>query len=118
LLLIGSGCGGKDKNAVRKVTGTVKYKGEKLVGGTVTFVGGENGKERVSSIIQDGSYSIPNAPAGEVKISIDGPTRSSDASKAKEAPPVVLPAKYSDPAKSGLTYTVTDGTQTHDIELP
>jgi hypothetical protein len=30
---------------------------------------------------------------------------------------VPIPASYQDPEKSGLKYTVTDGTQTHDIEL-
>jgi hypothetical protein len=30
---------------------------------------------------------------------------------------VPIPASYKDPEKSGLTYTVTGGTQTHDIEL-
>jgi hypothetical protein len=30
---------------------------------------------------------------------------------------VQLPPQYSDPEKSGLTYTVTAGKQTHDIEL-
>jgi hypothetical protein len=30
---------------------------------------------------------------------------------------VDLPNKYLDPAASGLTYTVTPGSQTHDIEL-
>jgi hypothetical protein len=30
---------------------------------------------------------------------------------------VPIPASYNDPEKSGLTYTVTGGEQTHDIEL-
>jgi hypothetical protein len=30
---------------------------------------------------------------------------------------VPIPAQYKDPDKSGLTYTVTGGKQTHDIEL-
>ena len=30
---------------------------------------------------------------------------------------VPIPASYQDPEKSGLTYTVTGGEQTHDIEL-
>jgi hypothetical protein len=35
----------------------------------------------------------------------------------KEGQYVPIPASYKDPEKSGLTYTVTGGTQTHDIEL-
>jgi hypothetical protein len=32
-------------------------------------------------------------------------------------PTVALPKKYEDPEQSGLTYAVTDGSQTHDIKL-
>jgi len=43
-----------------------------------------------------------------------GPTPMQLPSKEQYVP---IPASYKDPEQSGLTYTVTGGTQTHDIEL-
>jgi len=115
LAMTGMGCNKSDKP--RSVTGVVKYNGKELPGGSITFMGGADGKTSTTTLIDtDGKYTMPNAPLGEVKISVVGPTRSSDAS-ASAKPPVVLPQKYSDPAKSGLTYTVPEGASTKDIDL-
>jgi hypothetical protein len=90
----------------------------------------------------DGSYSIPKIPAGPVTIAVE--TRSARAAKiprgmmppkGAEVPPeaqesgvyggqgrsggkyTAIPDQYADPDTSNLTYTVTGGAQTHDIEL-
>ena len=70
---------------------------------------------KLGAIIDNGHYFIPNVPVGDVKIVVEGPGKSSD----PNAPPstVVVPAKYADPDKSGLTYTVKAGDNKHDIEL-
>lgn len=88
----------------------------RLPGGAVTFVGQEGDKTPIYSIIQaNGSYSIPRAPLGAVKIAVLGSGHPSGGEQA--APAVVIPPKYGNADSSGLTYTVTKGKQTHDIEL-
>lgn len=115
LLVLGvGGCGGGDEG--NSVSGTVKLGGQALTGGTVTFIGQEGDKTPMTSIIQgNGYYSIPRAPLGKVKITVHGTGASSGGST--KTPPVVLPAKYAKADTSDLTYTVTKGTQRHDIEL-
>lgn len=81
-------------------------------------------------IDETGKYTI-NAPTGEVMISVDnrslGQSREAASKGAgrPDAPPptklkgkyVEIPSKYYIPDTSGLTYTVTNGPQTHDILL-
>ena len=136
LLLGAAGCG-----ASGSVTGKVLYKGHPLEGGTVLFV--SPGRASVTAEIgPDGSYSIPKIPAGPVHIAVE--TQSAKAGKVPkgmmppkgvEVPPeaqqsgvyagqgrsggkaVAIPEQYADPDKSNLTYTVTGGPQTHDVDL-
>jgi hypothetical protein len=131
-----AGCGGSGT-----VSGKVTYKGEPLGRGTVVFV--SPGKATVTApIAADGSYSIPKVPAGRVKIAVETksakgaeppqgmmPPRGANVPpEAKNSPLyggqrpaggkfVEIPKDYADPDKSNLTYTVTDGPQTHNIDL-
>ena len=114
------GCGGK-----ATVTGVVTYKGTPLPSGTVTFYGEK--KEVVSGPIgTDGRYTVSKVPFGTVKITVSTPTVLKDTKKLPPAKDVVkvppvkvvpIPPKYSDPAKSGLTCTVTSNPQEHPIDL-
>jgi hypothetical protein len=135
LLAVGCGAGSGT------VTGKVSYEGKPIPAGRVTFLDGK-GQTYSSPIGDDGGYSIPKVPAGEVKIAVDtgAPPPNIPAPAAVKgktgAPPgvppealkaydfeaqrakyVKIPNKYKDPEKSGLTYTVTGGSQTHDIVL-
>jgi len=117
-LVLTTGCpGGKKKN---EVTGKVTLDG-KAVAGTVVFIGSD-GKELMTLIRPDGSYTIVDPPAGEVKIKITGPL--GIAAPGKDQAPAVggmetgvpPPAKYASP-DNGLKLTVTGGKQTYDIPL-
>jgi hypothetical protein len=114
LVSIATGC--NNSANVATVTGVVRYKGEPLPGGTLTFFGGADHKTQARTLIgQDGTYRLPNPPQGAVKIAVEGPTPPSGKKSAK--PAVLIPANYANPDTSGLTYTVTDSVQIHDIEL-
>jgi hypothetical protein len=117
------------------LSGKVTYKGTPLNGGQVSFVGANN-VTRTAMIDADGNYSIDKVPVGELKIGVvtaaakipvPGMAKKMDASKmggpagasAQEpAKGTNIPAKYNDPEKSGLTYTMKSGAHKHDIDLP
>ena len=130
-----AGCGPSTGN----VSGKVLYKGAPLNGGVVTFAGEDGKNPQIAQIAEDGSYSVEKIPVGPVKITVA--TKSSvkqGKQPRKNLPPtnvtpppgyipqdasdggkplVEIPAKYSDSEKSGLTYTVTSGSQSYDIKL-
>jgi hypothetical protein len=135
-----AGCGG----STGTVTGSVTYQGRPLKGGTVMFTPAGGGTSPVAVIInEDGSYTAEKVPVGEATITVDtaflrpppggGMGGSPKYEPPKEAqgsnykPPsdlganarryVPIPAKYANPAASGLTYKVTSGSQKHDIPL-
>jgi hypothetical protein len=127
-LPLATGCGGQGKATV---SGKVTYQGKSLPSGFVTFVP-ENGVALHADIQGDGSYRMDNVPVGTVKISVQPktaqdtlqsspmPQNPMDYGKAK-APMTEsgtpIPPQYADPSQSGLTYTVTKGSQQHDIDL-
>jgi hypothetical protein len=136
-LVLTSGCGGGVSRA--KVTGQVTYQGAPLPGGSITFHG-QDKFVRSAYIDPGGRYLIVGAPAGEIKVAVTAPPPAAAAAPAAAAPaagkssgkhasktgstpaaPVVagvaLPPKFNDPEQSGLTYTLTGGDQTLDIEL-
>jgi hypothetical protein len=127
------GCG---KN-VAKVTGTIKYDGKDLPVGTVAIYG--EGDKFASGGIEDGKYTVMNAPVGDVKIAVTVPTDASasgtegsrspgqmkDASQVKDMQgktamkkPLPIPPIYSDKEKSGITTTLKKGNNTFDIDMP
>src|SRR5262245_37037773 len=130
LALALSGCGQRKG----KVTGKVSYKGEAVPFGTVAFYGKG---DAVSSapIGPDGTYTATGVPLGEVKVTVSTPAPVDPAAveKQKKNPMVVrkgviddlkkiekivsVPRKYSLPGTSGLSLTVTEGSQPFDIPL-
>jgi hypothetical protein len=120
-----------------EVTGKVLYNGKPLPGGQVTFVAVEGGFASNGTIDEEGNYKI-NAPVGPVKIGVDNKMLSAQrgrpadirgpggpgAKKPGAVDPnpikgtyVGIPLKYASPETSGLTFTVTKGSPTHDIQL-
>ncbi|MDY3557367.1 carboxypeptidase-like regulatory domain-containing protein [Gemmata sp. JC717] len=72
LLLVGCGSSGPKKY---RVTGTVKYKGEPLKTGTITFRS-IDGQHNGAGTIAGGSYDIPEVsglPAGKYQVTISSP---------------------------------------------
>lgn len=137
LLVLAVGCKGTRKAVEHvDVSGRVLYNGKPLPGGQVTFVTAD-GFASTGIIDEKGNYTI-NAPAGDVRISVDNrmldkPMRSSPipkeaqgkgAGRPDEGDPTPvkgtykeIPSKYYTPDTSGLTYKVTKGESTHDIEV-
>jgi hypothetical protein len=117
-----------------EVTGRVLYKNKPLTGGQVQFVAVEGGFGSNGIIDEKGNYKI-NAPVGDVKITVDNrmlslriganhpaAMRGAGRPDAGEPTPVKgtyvqIPFKYYEMDKTDLTYTVTNGPQTYDIEL-
>ncbi len=128
-LILASGCGGP---FTASVSGKVTYKGEPLPGGVVTFVH-PDGRTAYTTIHEDGSYTVPAAPGGDVRCIVQTykpipapPKALADklpGPKGKLEP--VYPAgkyvpiteKYGNPDKSGLAYTIHRGSNTIDIPL-
>lgn len=127
---LSAGCG-KPKGTV---FGKVTYLGKPLTTGFVTFTP-EKGAAVHSRIDSEGKYRVENVPVGPVKISIRPEGAPSEESQ-NQAPPKprspaemkkflmpepskgpMIPPKYKDPNNSGLTYTVEQGPQEHDIPL-
>jgi hypothetical protein len=128
------GCGPR----VGSVTGTVSYKGTPLKGGNLAFVTANN-QSFGSPIGEDGHYAVNKVPAGPVKITVETASLKQEAMSARKyAPPpgaavpegykmsdptaarrdyVPIPGKYATVDQSGLSYTVTPGTQTFDVKL-
>jgi len=125
VLLVASvvGCG----PPVGSVTGVVSHQGKPLNSGVIRFKT-SNGEPRDSEIGVDGSYTIKQASVGLAKISVFvGSAGQSDAPidpegaiedlAPEQSAPVSIPEKYAD-FDSGLTYEITSGQQSHNIELP
>src|SRR5262249_30756596 len=100
-----SGCGGTKKVTVN---GTVTYKGQKLTGGMLQFVGPKGTAPAAAQIQRDGTFIMSDVTPGEVKVGITPTPQSSPPSGDKAAPgpkgvsPDELPEKYRDPEKSEL----------------
>ena len=130
------GCsGGKGE-----VSGRIKFKGEPLPSGRVTFACQAGDKEVLSTEILNGSYTVSGIPVGPVKILVETfpppslttrpPTKipggippnikGMPEPGTRPPPPekhVAIPLRYSNLGQSGLTYMVTSGQQEHDILL-
>jgi hypothetical protein len=126
-----AGCG----EPVGSVSGKVLYNGAAVKAGSVGFVDAQ-GKGYSSPIAEDGTYKIDKVPAGPVKVTVETSSILAAAKAPSYAPPadakgsytvpdaakakanyVKIPDKYEDAQKTDLTYTVTPGSQPHDIEL-
>jgi hypothetical protein len=123
LLTVLVGCGPR----VGTVSGEVKFKGQPVDNAVIRFHSQTGQKLIMQGTVEKGQYTVRDVPAGPAQISIQvplpavikGKDKDKDKDKGKKppktgtAPPDTgIPAKYSDPAKSGLTYTVTGGNQT------
>jgi len=130
LLLAAVGCEGS-----ASVSGKVTLNGQPVNGGAVTFYGA-GGRQEGSWIDPEGNYAIAKAPVGDVKVTVVSSKAGQPPKLPKEraapqhpggqeggggaAPagkPVVVPDKYKDPERSGLTFTLKPGPQTIPIEL-
>jgi hypothetical protein len=111
------------------VSGIVRYQGKPLATGTILFFD-ERQRVRQSDIREDGSYEVTDVVAGTVRIAVmapmDIPFQTPGAPKSLTLPggtsaprgkSVTLPARYADPAESGLTFPVVRGSNHRDVDL-
>jgi hypothetical protein len=114
------------------VTGTVTHKGKPLPGGIVTFVH-PDGRIGQAQINEDGSYHVPNAPGGKVRVtvktvppipgfpSILAPKGMKFDSSSQAIYPagkyVKIAAKYGDPETSGFELDVKRSNQPFNLDL-
>jgi hypothetical protein len=128
------GCGGKRTGTI---TGTITFNGEKMERGTVTFYTTDEEKmiAKGGPIHLDGTYKIEDFPVGPVKITVvnfpnpgGGGLTLGGGLQPKDGAPqknyfdmpgryLDIPPRYSDRAKTDLTYEVKVGPQEHNIEL-
>jgi hypothetical protein len=122
------GCGSKTSPSSESVepdivTGKVQFNGKLVNYGTVSLFDDAGKRVGKGVIMADGNYSVRNTlPRAEVKIVVDTSAVPIPASGGGEGPPIKfekinIPAKYSDPEKTDLRYTVIAGKQTFDIEM-
>jgi hypothetical protein len=112
------------------VRGVVRYQGKPVAGGTILFF---DARQQVhqGEIHADGSYEVTDVTAGTARVAVVAPLnipfqalgrpKSSGMPGMEAAPPPqagALPAKYADPATSGLTFPVGRGSNQWDPELP
>ncbi|HZV03962.1 MAG TPA: carboxypeptidase-like regulatory domain-containing protein [Gemmataceae bacterium] len=123
LLLLSSGCGFFENAGT--ITGTVRYKGEPLPEGSVSFVN-DKGKVVTATIDQSGRYAASHVPTGSAKVTVqvvraDGPPPVSFGATPKSvqgtAAVFKIPSRYGVPATSGLKWEVAKGKQQFDIDL-
>jgi len=117
------------------VTGHVTMLGRPVIWGSVILTG-PDGRSVAGRIEPDGSFTVPNAPTGELVVAVCSPDPLVDYYKAQiksarvvlpqsqwPAPPVdrnqwfLIPKRYEDPKTSDLKVVVGRGTNPCDLTL-
>jgi hypothetical protein len=130
---LAAGCG----PALADVSGTVKYKGKALSGGTIQFLGSD-GATYPAKIGSDGTYRA-RVRVGEAQVLVScvdearmveylkklsdaaGGNKTGAAPKAQIPKGLsfsLIPEKYAAWGTSGLKVTIKTGKNTHDFDLP
>jgi hypothetical protein len=122
LLLAAPGCGTPRGD----VSGTVTYRGKPVVYGSVMFVGADN-LPIIGRIQPDGTYMAFGVLGGDNRIAVNSPEpeppeRPSEAGSRQPLPFdrslwFVIPERYGDPRASGISISVTRGSNSFDIKL-
>lgn len=103
-----------------QISGTVRYKGQPLPMGSITFYDEVNGAE--SSLIEEGKYTVSKVAAGRVKVAVTAPMPiflpgDTKGPQRLAKMPKDFPSRYGDAEKSGLIRDVKAGSQTIDFDL-
>jgi hypothetical protein len=137
-LVLVLGCTSNPRSAA-KISGSIKYKGQPVTGGTVTIYPKEGGAY-AATLEKDGTYMTGGLPVGEVVVTVEtesiNPNRpkpsqyggrgggASPAPKDAPAAPaepagtyVKIPAKYNNKESSKLTATLKSGNNPQDFDL-
>jgi hypothetical protein len=123
MILLPSGCGSFENKGT--ISGTVRYKGEPLSEGRVSFVN-DKGRVVTATIDQSGRYVASHVPTGSAKVTVqvvpaDGPPPISFGAIPQSvhvaAAALKIPSRYGAPSTSGLILEVSKGNQQFDIDL-
>jgi len=134
LLLLAAAAGGCHKSTAT-LSGTVTDRGRPVTSGEVVFLAEGGTASAHAPIGPDGRYTVTGVPRGTARVGVDNPpppwyatgqrlpaalASDPEVREAREqaAHYVPTPPRYRDPNHSGLTCTVTGGSQSHDIDLP
>jgi hypothetical protein len=113
------------------VRGKLTFKGEAVPSGTVAFYG-PGDQVANAALLPDGTFEATGVPLGEVKVAVTTPPPNDPkaAERLKNNPMVKergitvkqekvvsVPRKYNLPGTSGISLTVTQGSQQFDITL-
>jgi hypothetical protein len=105
-VILGFGCGKRTprmESGRGQAIGTITFDGKPLRGGTIFIVSAKNPICQVAvSIKPDGTFSVADAPTGEVLIAVDNESQKGNNPQAY----VALPAKYKSVKTSGLKFNV------------
>ncbi len=118
--LLVSGCSGPYDSTV---TGVVRYDGQPLELGTVTFHPAA-GAAAYGQISSDGSYTIRTGEyngivSGEYRVTVSSMKKiPADSPQDPPSTETLIPLKYKNPVNSGLSFTVNPGANQIDIDLP
>jgi hypothetical protein len=117
-LVVAVGCGktGPRMEAGRgPVRGTITIDGKPLLGGTIFIVSAKDPMYQAAvSIKPDGTFSVADAPTGDVVVAVDNESQKFNNPKAY----VPLPAKYKNAKTSGVKATIgKDASEGLKIEL-
>ncbi len=121
------GCSRKDRTSLGKVSGTVAYRGKPVAAGTLIFevAGARPAHGRIvdGKIVEVTTYAAGDGvPLGLARIAVYATPPEDPAAAAKSQERDVfkslIPAKYNDPATSGLTLQVVAGENTLTLDLP
>jgi hypothetical protein len=140
------GCSSGNPNAPARVTGTVKYNGQPVKAGQLTFHTPE-GTAYGAQLNTDGTYTATDLPAVDMVVTFDTEylnkdrkvevkgakaqkdmdRRMKEMNSGRQAPTdagvqattlyVKVPAKYADKKTSPLKVTLTRGSNSYDVEL-
>lgn len=133
LLLIGIvGCGGGPTS----INGQVKYKGDPVTGGIITFHFGKDKNSAYGSIDASGNYAVQSTVTGNAKVTIntdsvknagaplmhgkttkEGMPQMPGGAAAANTSYMKIPPKYADEQQTTLEYMVTSGPQKKNFDL-
>ena len=111
--ILSFGCGGPGPGSDKtSVSGIVKFNGEPLQAGMITFVLEEDARWRVTTTIREGGkFKVLNAPKGKVLVGIDTEIFAGEDVYTK------IPSEYGNPKTSGIVWEIVPGADPKTFEL-
>ena len=116
-----AGCGGEPEIPTGQVKGKVSYEGTPLAEGVISFYSSELGVGASADLTGQGEYEITEPiKTGTYAVTILPPPEAPP----QDAIPVStkkeyknIPQKYRDPQKSELTFSISEGENTFDVNM-